>query len=378
MFKGYSKPATGRPRSGWAGGSSLIARPSKNGLRRALPAEHLLLLKDTLFPERQFGADGRQFTNAVSPSIMPTEAIVSAREVAAVLGDARQEGRGWRCRCPLHGGHSLVLRDGDAARLLITCWGGCDRLDVLAELGSRGLLDPIDRGQGGAQSTFNPKRDDDARRIAPVYEIWNAAFPALPSPIKRYFASRGITLPPPPTLRWAPRCWHGAACRVLPAMVGLVEHVERGIVGIHRTYLRPDGSAKADISQDWQKRALGPIGGGAVRLGMPLTGAWFAVGEGIETVLSVMTACAVPGWAALSAGGLRALILPPEASHVLVCADNDHSGVGQRAAHYAAARWLAEGRRVRLAVPPHAGTDFNDVLCADTTAAFSIGGRYVA
>jgi putative DNA primase/helicase len=328
--------------------------------------------KDTLFPQRQFGAGSRQFTNAVSPSIMPTEAIMSARDVAAVLGDARQEGRGWRCRCPLHGGHSLVLRDGDAGRLLVTCWGGCDRLDVLAELCRRGLLDPIDHGRGGA-----PKRDDDARRIARAYETWHAAFPALPSPIKRYFASRRITLPPPPTLRWAPRCWHGAACRVLPAMLGLVEHVERGIVGIHPTYLRIDGTAKADIPRDWQKRALGPIGGGAVRLGMPQPGAWFAVGEGIETILSVMTACAVPGWAALSAGGLRALILPPEATHVVVCADNDLNGVGQRAAHDAAERWLVEGRRVRLAIPPDAGTDFNDLLCADAPA-FTTGGLHVA
>jgi putative DNA primase/helicase len=160
-------------------------------------------------------------------------------------------------------------------------------------------------------------------------------------------------------------------------LLGLVEHVERGIVGIHRTYLRIDGTAKADIPRDWQKRALGPIGGGAVRLGMPQPGAWFAVGEGIETILSVMTACAVPGWAALSAGGLRALILPPEATHVVVCADNDLNGIGQRAAHDAAERWLFEGRRVRLAIPPDAGTDFNDLLCADAPA-FTTGGLHVA
>jgi putative DNA primase/helicase len=56
------------------------------------------------------------------------------------------------------------------------------------------------------------------------------------------------------------------------------------------------------------------------------------------------------------------LILPAEATHVLVCCDNDASGTSERAAHDAAARWLAEGRRVRVAMPPELGADFNDVL----------------
>jgi putative DNA primase/helicase len=301
---------------------------------------------------------------------------MSAHDVAAVLGESRKEGRGWRCRCPLHGGRSLVLRDGYAGRLLVTCWGGCDRLDLLAELQRLELLDDSLFGTPFPPPIVVDHRDD-VRRIARASRIYDRAERADGTPVARYLPGRSITMAPPATLRWAPRCWHGAAHCELPAMIGLVEHVECGMVGIHRTYLRADGSAKADIPKDWQKRALGPIGGGAVRLGMPQPGAWFAVGEGIETILSVMTACAVPGWAALSAGGLRALILPPEASHVVVCADNDLSGVGQRAAHDAAARWLAEGRRVRFAIPPHAGTDFNDLLCADVTASIT-GGRYVA
>jgi putative DNA primase/helicase len=307
---------------------------------------------------------------------MPAEEIMSARDVAAALGQPCKDGRGWRCRCPLHGGRSLVLRDGNAGRLLLTCWGGCDRLAVLAELGRLGLLD---------SSFLEPRFTsplvvdhwDEARRIARASTIWDGAERAPGTPVVRYLACRGITLPPPATLRWSPRCWHGALHQELPAMIALVEHVERGIVGIHRTYLRADGSDKADIPKDWQKRALGPIGGGTVRLGMPQPGAWFAVGEGLETILSVMTACAVPGWVALSAGGLRALVLPPEATHVVVCADNDLNGIGQRAAHDAAERWLFEGRRVRLAIPPDAGTDFNDLLCADASA-FTTGGLHVA
>jgi phage/plasmid primase-like uncharacterized protein len=47
---------------------------------------------------------------------------------------------------------------------------------------------------------------------------------------------------------------------------------------------------------------------------------------------------------------------------VVICADNDANGVGQRAANAAAQHFLAEGRRVRIALPPKSGLDFNDLL----------------
>ena len=45
-----------------------------------------------------------------------------------------------------------------------------------------------------------------------------------------------------------------------------------------------------------------------------------------------------------------------------ICADNDANGVGQRTAAEAAQRWLTEGRRVRIAMPPESDTDMADVL----------------
>jgi phage/plasmid primase-like uncharacterized protein len=143
-------------------------------------------------------------------------------------------------------------------------------------------------------------------------------------------------------------------------MVALAEHVERGPVAVHITYLRPDGKGKADV--DKPKAIFGPVAGAAVRLGMPRAGEWLAVGEGLETTLSVAVTCSMPAWAALSAGGIKKLVLPPEATLVLICVDHDASGTGERAARDAAARWLAEGRRVRITLPPELGTDFNDIL----------------
>jgi putative DNA primase/helicase len=141
-------------------------------------------------------------------------------------------------------------------------------------------------------------------------------------------------------------------------MVGLVEHSERGPVGVHLTYLAIDGSMKAAV--DPVKRSLGSIGGGAVRLGVAAK--VLMVSEGIETGLSAQQSCLLPCWAALSTSGLMALVLPPIARFVIILADNDANGAGQRAACGAAQRWLSEGRRVRIAMPPVAGTDFNDLL----------------
>jgi putative DNA primase/helicase len=288
--------------------------------------------------------------------------ITKASDIARALGDFRREGKGWRCRCPLHGGCSLVLRDGDAGRLLVTCWGGCDRGDVLAELRQLGMLEATN-----TESRFDlPRRPDldEQKRIEFAHKIWDSAREATSgSPVESYLNARGIYSPVPASLRWQPQCWHHDAGSHLPAIVARVDHVEHGFVGVHRTYLTQD-------YRRLDRKSLGPIGGGAVRLrGVP-SGQWLAVAEGIETALSITLACGLPAWAALSAGGVRALVLPPEATMVLICADHDANGVGQRAAQDAADRFLAEGRRVRIAIPPDTDTDFNDLLLERTSTRF--------
>jgi hypothetical protein len=216
-----------------------------------------------------------------------------------------------------------------------------------------------------------PRRYDDASRTASALKIiWRETQRGTGTIVERYLASRGITLDRwPSSLRFHPRCPRprgdtGNLLAPLPAIIALVEHVERGPIAVHVTYLKPDGSGKAEI--ETAKAIFGPVAGGAVRFGTPHEGGGeLAVAEGIENALSVAIACAMPVWAALSAIGIRNLILPPAATHVVICAD--HDGVGKRAANDAADRWLAEHRRVRIAIPPEPGTDFNDVLTGRAT-----------
>jgi hypothetical protein len=270
----------------------------------------------------------------------------------------------------------LTLRDGDGGRLLVQCWGGCDRLAVLAELRRIGLLDR--RGSDFCRLIAAHRRDaaaSDALRTTRALAIWREARPLSGTVAEAYLRSRRISFDKwLASLRFHPRCPHPSRAR-LPAMVALVEHAERGPVAIHRTFLRADGSGKANIERE--KASLGPVGGGSVRLGTPRSGEWLAVGEGIETTLAVATACGMPAWAALSASGMRTILLPSDAKMILLCADNDANGVGQRAASEAAERFLSEGRRIRIAVPPRADTDFNDLL-TDGSASTTRGAHDVA
>ncbi|WP_246737282.1 toprim domain-containing protein [Nordella sp. HKS 07] len=134
-------------------------------------------------------------------------------------------------------------------------------------------------------------------------------------------------------------------------MVALVTHGVDGIpIGIHRTFLRLDGSGKAAVKP--AKMMLGPCRGGVVRLAE--LGEVLMVGEGIETCLAAMQASGHTAWAALSTSGLRTLDLPREVRDVIVIVDGDDPG--EAAARECAWRWKREGRRVRIARAgsPHA------------------------
>ena len=295
---------------------------------------------------------------------------MTAAEIAAAL-NGKREGHNWRCRCPLHGGRSLLVRDGDGGRTLVKCWAGCAGADVIAELRRMGLVESYsaERGPISASNIIEGRRDSENRRRDYALRIWRDTWRGEGSPAATYLASRRIVLNPwPPSLRFHPHCpqprdENGNTVAPLPAMVALVEGVGRGPIGIHCTYLKDDGTGKAEVER--AKAMFGPVGGGAVRFGLPQPGQWFAAAEGIETALSVHLACSMPACAALCANGLENLILPPEATHVVITGDNDANGVGQDAAHRAAKRFLSEGRSVKIALPPVSDSDFNSLLIGE-------------
>ena len=242
--------------------------------------------------------------------------------------------------------------------MLVFCHTGCTQEQVISALRSRGLwaqtswqtfarlkapVQPI-----GLESVYY------AKRTKAALAIWQTSESITGSLAEKYLASRGLTLPGTPALRFHSRLRHSSGL-FLPAMVALVRRLDGEPVGIHRTFLKHDGTGKADVVP--QRLMLGPCRGGCVRLG--LADAEIMVGEGIETTISAMISTGKVGWAALSTSGLRALELPPTIRDVIILADGDDPG--EAAAQFAAWRWCREGRRIRLARAPDGG-DFNDTL----------------
>ena len=263
---------------------------------------------------------------------------IKAETIAKALG-GRKSGGGWMARCPAHDDRepSLSIRDAEDGKVLVRCHAGCDQERVIATFGradcgrrtsQRSLMRPQRRD---ARAIDQPDRDD-AKRSEAALAIWQSAMPAEGTLVETYLASRGLHLPPPPTLRFHAGLKHPSG-GIWPAMVALVTRGSDDTpLAIHRTFLARDGAGKAPV--DPQKMMLGPCRGGAVRLAEP--GDVLMVGEGIETCLAAMQATGHPAWAALSTSGLRALDLPKDVRDVIVLADGDDPGE-------AAARECAHG-----------------------------------
>ena len=155
--------------------------------------------------------------------------------------------------------------------------------------------------------------------------------------------------------------------RRLPALVAAVTGSDEAVCGVLRTWLHPTEPAKANLGRP--RKALGRVHGHAVRFGAPACGT-LLVGEGIETVLSIVTA--IPDTvaaAALSAGSLGAFAPPAGVTRLVIARDNDAEG--ERAAERLARR-CARARVAALVVAP-AGDDFNSDLIAFGAPALRAG-----
>ena len=195
-----------------------------------------------------------------------------------------------------------------------------------------------------------------------------------------YLHARGLARCRFPALRYHPALLYrdGGGVRRLPALVAAVtggagerpgpgecpDH--NAVCGVLRTWLDHQRPAKASVSRP--RKALGRVHGHAVRFGHPADGASLLVGEGIETVLSLVTAVpSIAAAAALSAGSLGAFAPPPGVARIVIARDNDEEG--ERAALRLARRCARAGVAVTVISPK--GEDFNDDLLAFGPAALA-------
>ena len=247
-----------------------------------------------------------------------------------------------------------------------------DLLDVIRE--SCGLVDFRDVAEEARRFLRCPAPNRGRRQ---------ARSPAPPDRPKRRAAVRHVAADPParssrPTCaiaasRLSTDCGRAAVSSALllsrprrpfgraetwPAMIAAVTDLADGaITGAHRTWLAPDGFGKAPV--DTPRRAMGGLLGHAVRFGA--ADDVLAVGEGIETILSLRCALpAMPMAAALSANHLAALLLPPTLRRLYIARDADAAGDAALAA--LTERADAAGIEA-LALSPRTG-DFNEDLRA--------------
>ncbi|HUY05084.1 MAG TPA: toprim domain-containing protein [Rhodocyclaceae bacterium] len=277
---------------------------------------------------------------------------MTATGLAAMLG-LRRSGREWRGTCPCCGyPTAFVLTDGRRGPM-----GWCascrDVAAIRAALACGNLTRPT------AENTAAVR--DAAARRAKMREhaatLWAGSGTVVGTPAARYLASRWLPdLARSAALRYRADTPHPTGGR-RPAMIAEIVNVAGDFLAIHRTYLRGDGSGKADVEPT--KATLGPVWGGAVRL--DAIAEELTIGEGIETSASAGRLLNLPAWAAVSAGNLaQGLVLPADVRRVTIAAD--HDGPGERAARQAALRWQRDGRTVRIALPDQPGRDFNDIL----------------
>ncbi len=183
-----------------------------------------------------------------------------------------------------------------------------------------------------------------------------------------YLHARGLARCRFPALRFHPALLYrdGGGVRRLPALVAAVTGSDEAVCGVLRTWLDHRRPTKASVSR--ARKALGRVHGHAVRFGRPADGASLLVGEGIETVLSIVTA--IPDTvaaAALSAGSLGAFAPPAGVTRLVIARDNDPEG--ERAAERLARRCTRAGVAATVIVPR--GTDFNEDLLTFGPAALA-------
>jgi phage/plasmid primase-like uncharacterized protein len=273
---------------------------------------------------------------------------------------------------------------GDALDLVAAVKFGGDKREAIAW--ARGWLGndqgtprraPADRPTPTVLQLAEP--DAKAKRDA-AFRLWLAARPLSEGDEAfDYLAeTRGIDFRAlgriPRALRYISGLTNLEADRRFPALLAVVVDGQGRFLTVHRTWLerQSDGRVlKAPVAEP--KKVYGPCKGGTIRLARGASGKpWkeappgdvLGLTEGVENALSYAVAVAEHRVAAaLNVGNLASVILPSAIGTVIIAADNDAPGSSaEQALQRAVARFLAEGRQVRIARCPPGIKDLNALL----------------
>ena len=320
------------------------------------------------------------------------------------LPHGKKQGRYW-CAGDARGasGRSLFVRlapPGTPGKFTDAATGEHgDLLDLIRlATGSRSLRDALAEARRFlAQPATAPRSTDPDTydRTEAARNLWNRCGPIDGSHAETYLKARAIHRCRFPALRFHPSLPYRPAAGGwlrFPALVAAVTADDGELAGVHRTWLDARLPAKAPVSRP--RKALGRIHGLAVRFGDSDSASTLLVGEGIETVLSLVTVLpSLPGTAlrgaslrgavpadtvlpdavlpdtvapdavsaaALSAGSLGAFVPPSNVTRLIIAQDRDDQG--ERASLRLQLRCTRLGIATAVLLP--AGNDFNEDLTA--------------
>jgi putative DNA primase/helicase len=311
---------------------------------------------------------------------------LAAELARAIDPKARGHGAAWAVRCPVHHDTvpSLSIRDG-ARGVLLTCFAGCARSDIVAELKRRGIWPGrLDRPLRGLLRCVSRQSEPGSYEVLQPWgwRLWSVCRPITPgTAAATYLKHRGCAIPHSiGDLRWHRDLADKMSGYRGPALVGLVTDALTGeAINLHRTWLAKDGSGKAPVEKP-RRLLKGHPSRGVIRL-WPEDGVTLGlvIGEGIETSLAAARAGLTPVWATLSAGNLAAFPVLPGLEGLTVLVDHDrHDNRGRRAGilaalelvrRYAAADF-APTRDLFVTLPHREGLDVADLVSG------ALDGRY--
>jgi hypothetical protein len=288
-------------------------------------------------------------------------AIKAAADLVRIVGETvplQRSGRVWVGTCPFHGEKTGSFTVYPSHYHCYGCQAHGDAITWLTRSRGMKFIEAVAYLGGGGSGTQAPPaprpkapRPREADLGALALKLWAEAVDPVGTLVEAYLHSRSLVLPDEPVLRFHPRCPCGPDR--LPAMVALMSDPMSGKpTGIHRTFLKPDGSGKADIAKP--KMMLGSTG--VIRLHERVTNG-LGLTEGIETALAIIQRVGWgPVWAAGSDGGIRNFPVLP-ATTLNIFTDSDAAGMA--AAESCRARWVKAGAEVWVHTPLP-GMDWDD------------------
>ena len=274
--------------------------------------------------------------------------------------------------CPLCGGVDRFRydnKDGKGTYICNQCGAG-DGMKLAMEYTKKPfhtMAQEIDKMIGnGSYEHDAPKPDlSEQQRAAALREVAALTVKITPSDLAdKYLTSRGVgDVTYFKTLRFSPALKDGEG-NVRPCLVATVQDADGKNVTLHRTFLKPDGSGKAQMASPRKLMPGSLPKGSAIRLSDYHGEGPLGISEGIETALSASILYAMPVWAAINAHGLAHWIPPEGCTEVAIFADHDPKFAGQAAGYQLANRLALAGVEVTIHIPRIVGTDWNDELIA--------------